>query len=126
MTEGLAGPEHADTFPPESSGTDGLHRAESAEKSEPEPSMRSHEPINVSNQEGQDEIPEGKPRKRKTFMSGYGSRSEDGDALSSMEEGKDVPDKQKFTAVGQLKATLFNSWINLLLIAAPVGSESQI
>ncbi|GFF66724.1 vacuolar calcium ion transporter [Aspergillus lentulus] len=121
MTEGLAGPEHADTFPPESSGTDGLHRAESAEKSEPEPSMRSHEPINVSNQEGQDETPEGKPRKRKTFMSGYGSRSEDGDALSSMEEGKDVPDKQKFTAIGQLKATLFNSWINLLLIAAPVG-----
>jgi Ca2+:H+ antiporter len=121
MTEGLAGPEHADTFPPESSGTDGLHRAESAEKSEPEPSMRSHEPINVSNHEGQDEIPGGKPRKRKTFMSGYGSRSEDGDAPSSVEEGKDVPDKQKFTAVGQLKATLFNSWMNLLLIAAPVG-----
>ncbi|PKX98463.1 putative sodium/calcium transporter [Aspergillus novofumigatus IBT 16806] len=122
MTDGLAGPEHADTFPPESSGTDGLHRAESAEKSEPEPSMRSHEPINVSNQEEeQDEIPEGKPRKRKTFMSGYGSRSEDGDAPSSVEGAKDVPDKQKFTAVGQLKATLFNSWMNLLLIAAPVG-----
>ncbi|EAW18261.1 hydrogen/calcium exchanger domain-containing protein [Aspergillus fischeri NRRL 181] len=122
MTDGLAGPEHADTFPPESSGTDGLHRAESAEKSDPEPSMRSHEPINVSNQEGQDEIPfEGKPRKRKTFLSGYGSRSEDGDAQSSVGEAKDMPDKQKFTAVGQLKATLFNSWMNLLLIAAPVG-----
>jgi Ca2+:H+ antiporter len=88
--------------------------------------MRSHEPINVSNQEGQDEIPEGKPRKRKTFMSGYGSRSEDGDAPSSVEDGKDVPDKQKFTAVGQLKATLFNSWMNLLLIAAPVGSKLRI
>ncbi|GFF38968.1 vacuolar calcium ion transporter [Aspergillus udagawae] len=121
MTDGLAGPEHADTFPPESSGMDGLHRTESGEKSEPEPSMRSHDPINVTKQEGQDEIPEGKPRKRKTFMSGYGSRSEDGEALSSAEEAKDVPDKQKFTAVGQLKATLFNSWMNVLLIAAPVG-----
>ncbi|KAF7136702.1 hypothetical protein CNMCM5793_006020 [Aspergillus hiratsukae] len=120
MTDGLAGPEHAGTFPPESSGTDGLHRAESVEKSGPEPSMRSHEPINVSNQEGQDEIPEGKPRKRKTFMNGYGSRSEDGDALS-VEEGKDVPDKQKFTAIGQIKATIFNSWINVLLVAVPVG-----
>ncbi|KAH1438934.1 hypothetical protein KXX68_005754 [Aspergillus fumigatus] len=123
MTDGLSGPEHADTFPPESSGTDGLYRAESAEKSEPEPSMRSHEPINVSNQEGQDEIPEGKPRKRKTFMSGHGNQSEDGNSQSSVEEAKDMPDKQKFTAVGQLKATLFNSWINVLLIAAPVGSE---
>lgn len=124
MTDGLAGPDHADTFPPESSGTDGLHRTESAAKSEPEPSTRSHEPINVSNQEGQNEIPEGKPRKRKTFMNSYGSRSEDGDL--SVEEGKDVPDKQKFTAVGQIKATIFNSWINVLLVAAPVGSELRI
>ncbi|GIJ82607.1 hypothetical protein Asppvi_001116 [Aspergillus pseudoviridinutans] len=120
MTDGLAGPEHADTFPPESSGTDGLHRTESGEKSA-EPSMRSHDPINVTNQEGQDEIPEGKPRKRKTLLSGYGSRSEDGEAVSSVEEAKDEPDKQKFTAVGQLKATIFNSWMNVLLIAAPVG-----
>ncbi|KAF7155098.1 hypothetical protein CNMCM5623_005306 [Aspergillus felis] len=120
MTNGLAGPEHADTFPPESSGTDGLHRTESGEKSA-EPSMRSHDPINVTNQEGQDEIPEGKPRKRKTLLSGYGSRSEDGEAVSSVEEVKDEPDKQKFTAVGQLKATIFNSWMNVLLIAAPVG-----
>lgn len=88
--------------------------------------MRSHEPINVSNQEGQDEIPEGKPRKRKTFMSGHGNQSEDGNSQSSVEEAKDMPDKQKFTAVGQLKATLFNSWINVLLIAAPVGSELRI
>lgn len=29
--------------------------------------------------------------------------------------------KKKFTAWGQLRATLFNSWINVLLIASPVG-----
>ncbi|RVX67616.1 hypothetical protein B0A52_08145 [Exophiala mesophila] len=30
-------------------------------------------------------------------------------------------DKKKFTAWGQIHATLFNSWINVLLIASPVG-----
>ncbi|KMP00605.1 vacuolar calcium ion transporter /H(+) exchanger [Coccidioides immitis RMSCC 3703] len=30
-------------------------------------------------------------------------------------------DKQKYTFVGQLRATLFNSWINVLLLAVPVG-----
>jgi len=31
------------------------------------------------------------------------------------------PNRQRFTLGSQLKATIFNSWINLLLIAAPVG-----
>lgn len=30
-------------------------------------------------------------------------------------------DTQKFTAVGQLRATLLNSWINVLLIFVPIG-----
>jgi Ca2+:H+ antiporter len=34
--------------------------------------------------------------------------------------GKDVP-HQPFTARNQLERTIFNSWINVLLIAAPVG-----
>ena len=34
---------------------------------------------------------------------------------------EDSPPPQKFTLGSQLKATIFNSWINLLLIAAPVG-----
>ena len=29
--------------------------------------------------------------------------------------------KKKFTFMGQLRATIFNSWINILLIAVPVG-----
>ena len=29
--------------------------------------------------------------------------------------------KKKFTAMGQIRATLFNSWINVLLIMSPVG-----
>ncbi|EER24202.1 calcium/proton exchanger family protein [Coccidioides posadasii C735 delta SOWgp] len=40
---------------------------------------------------------------------------EDPEALGGKE------DKQKYTFVGQLRATLFNSWINVLLLAVPVG-----
>ena len=29
--------------------------------------------------------------------------------------------KQKFTVVNQLRATIFNSWINILILAAPAG-----
>lgn len=35
-------------------------------------------------------------------------------------KGKDVP-HQPFTLRNQLERTVFNSWVNLLLIAAPVG-----
>lgn len=119
MTEGLTGPEHYDTFPPESSGTDHVTRVDSADKVGPEPSMHSNEPINVSSQAGPDDHQASAPRKRRTFMSGFGKNSIDGepDPLSP----KDIHEKPKFTAMGQLKATLFNSWVNVLLIAAPVG-----
>lgn len=42
------------------------------------------------------------------------SKKDDGDANN----GKNKP---KFTAWSQIRATLFNSWINVLLIASPVG-----
>ncbi|PGG95717.1 calcium/proton exchanger [Helicocarpus griseus UAMH5409] len=41
--------------------------------------------------------------------------------LSAKEHENTPLDKQKFTIVGQLKATLLNSWINVLLVAVPVG-----
>lgn len=34
-------------------------------------------------------------------------------------------DKQKYTVAGQLKATILNSWINLLLIFVPAGSNTH-
>jgi Ca2+:H+ antiporter len=123
MTEGLIGPEHSDTFPPESSGADQVARVDSAEKTFPAPSTHSNEPINVSGQVGPDEDQMGMPRKRKTFMSGFGGKSVDEETDSN--SPKDVPDKPKFTAMGQIKATIFNSWINVLLFAAPVGSKCE-
>jgi hypothetical protein len=34
-------------------------------------------------------------------------------------------ERKRFTLGSQLKATIFNSWINLLLIAAPVGNATH-
>ncbi|PYI17184.1 sodium/calcium transporter [Aspergillus japonicus CBS 114.51] len=117
MTQGLAGPEHADTFPPQSAGTDQLNRIDSAEKADTERSLHSHDPINVPQADQPDET---RPRKRRTFLNNTFRSSADEDRTAA-DSSKSMPDKQKFTAVGQLKATLFNSWINVLLFAAPVG-----
>ncbi|KAL3467397.1 sodium/calcium transporter [Aspergillus heterothallicus] len=118
MREGLEGPAHADTFPTRPTTTDTARPDSSLEKVEPEPSMRSNEPINISNHNCSESDSSGKPRKRKGVL-GLGSRSEDGETERS---ASDAPvDKQKFTFVGQFKATVLNSWINILLVAAPVG-----
>ena len=52
------------------------------------------------------------------FSTGTGMDTLKSDPAPSSKEG------QNFTAGGQLKATLLSSWINVLLIAAPVGSKS--
>ncbi|PYH88600.1 Calcium/proton exchanger [Aspergillus ellipticus CBS 707.79] len=116
MTDGLTGPDHADTFPPQSAGTDQVARTDSTDKADQ--SMHSHDPINVPRPD-EGEALDGRPRKRKTTtMFGGGPDEEDGQSVASSD--KPMP-KRKFTAMGQLKATLFNSWINVLLVAAPVG-----
>lgn len=82
--------------------------------------MRSHEPINVSfREEGDDEGK--KPRKRRTLLGKFGDQSDDEEASIASDHVE--PDKQRFTAAGQLKATILNSWMNILILAAPVGSE---
>ncbi|PWY82174.1 Ca2+/H+ antiporter VCX1 [Aspergillus heteromorphus CBS 117.55] len=112
MTDGLTGPEHSDTLPPQSAGTDQVTRIES---DKPDPSMHSRDPINVPRAD--EDTLDGRPRKRKTLNSMFGPTEDD---RSMTDSSKPMP-KRKFTAMGQLKATLFNSWINVLLFAAPVG-----
>lgn len=121
MTDGLHGPDHADTYPPGSAGTDRIGQVDSVEKAEPEPSMRSSEPLNASYVGGDGMDVDGMPRKRRTFTSKFGDDDAEASRDSS-DDPKGVADKQKFTAVGQFKATVLNSWINVLLLAAPVGS----
>lgn len=121
MNSDLSGPQHADTFPPTSSGTDQFSRPETGD-SRPglEPSTRSYDPINVaySNDNSPDDT---KPRKRKTLLGGFGVHAEVDEAASSSKSYRSAK-KHKFTFMGQLKATVFNSWINILILAAPAGS----
>lgn len=57
-------------------------------------------------------------RKRLNIFSKF---SKKGDKPDEEEDEKEKKPKQHFTAMSQVKATLLNSWINILLIAAPVG-----
>lgn len=71
------------------------------------------------------QVREGKPRRRFTKKFPFVKKEGAGDDLvvektrtRSTLFGKET---QKFTAASQLRATLFNSWINLLLIFVPIG-----
>ena len=68
----------------------------------------------------------GKPRRRGRKFPFIGKKSRIDDRT---EDEKPIErksslfkkDNQKFTAMGQLRATLLNSWINILLIFVPIG-----
>ena len=68
----------------------------------------------------------GKPRRRFTKKFPFvrnPNTEEDGDEVkkSRTRSGLFKNDTQRFTAASQLRATLFNSWINVLLIFVPIG-----
>ncbi|KAK2744191.1 hypothetical protein FQN55_006875 [Onygenales sp. PD_40] len=70
-------------------------------------------------EERENQIAEKNTPLKQRFFKRHGKGGDDDEAGQEPEDsGKD---KQKFTAVGQLKATLLNSWINVLLITVPVG-----
>ncbi|KAL4896216.1 sodium/calcium transporter [Aspergillus ambiguus] len=119
MTDGLSGPEHSFSFPPESSGTDQVSRLESIDRGGPDPSMHSTDPINVSAPDAATEDLPGVPRKRKTTK--LDGPSEDDYSVNGASDDKDLDTQPKFTVGNQIKATIFNSWINVLILAAPVG-----
>ena len=68
-------------------------------------------------------LEDGKPRRRKFPFIGKKSKTGDelGDEKPRRQSSLFKKDTQKFTAVGQLRATLLNSWINILLIFVPIG-----
>ncbi|CAI7595964.1 unnamed protein product [Penicillium crustosum] len=117
MNEGITVPEYSNTFPPEFAG--GEHETH---KSPPEPSMASQDPINVSSVHGVDSDTVGsvqaQARQRKGGILGKFKHRHDND---EWEDKKSLSSNKSFTFASQLKATILNSWINVLLIAAPVG-----
>ncbi|EED21985.1 conserved hypothetical protein [Talaromyces stipitatus ATCC 10500] len=85
---------------------------ESQEKDSPPTLAGSEDAINVSRDiDGEDDG----PRRRKTTTSDAPTVADD---AASGESGNGKP---KFTVASQLRATVFNSWINLLLFLVPVG-----
>jgi Ca2+:H+ antiporter len=103
FTQDVGGPERSSTFPPESAGSDQYTNG-------PDPSTLSQEPINVSR--GVDEP--AKPRQRQPWKFGRSSSEHEPEDDKSIEG-------PKFTVASQLRATVLNSWINVLILAAPAG-----
>jgi len=70
---------------------------------------------NYPSGKGNDAVQVPRERKQKrTFLGMLGGKSQDRKEEMDDNNGKE---KKKFTAMGQLRSTLFNSWINVLLIA---------
>ncbi|OAX83992.1 calcium/proton exchanger [Emergomyces africanus] len=112
--DNISAPHHTNTKPPASSlsAGDGIEMT-------PTGSVPSTSPLTTSKEANPHEVHEkSPPTKRRIFKNG-GSHALSG--LSTQEPEDSGKDKQAFTAVGQLKATLLNSWINALLVMVPVG-----
>ncbi|KAL1986353.1 hypothetical protein VTN96DRAFT_6585 [Rasamsonia emersonii] len=104
---------NTEVVPPPSSSSDQTRAVDGSIEERDAPSQTTpNEPISTS-QDARHSV-EGGPRQRK-------KTSDTPPQNDDEEEQKSVSDKQKFTVVGQLKATIFNSWINVLLVAAPIG-----
>lgn len=65
-------------------------------------------------------VVDGQPRKRKGWHP-FSKQDQEKPELQQRSSSFSKSSKQKFTFVGQLRATLFNSWLNVLFIFIPVG-----
>ncbi|KAF7717737.1 Uncharacterized protein PECH_007686 [Penicillium ucsense] len=125
----IEGPAYAGTFPPVPT-----------ESYEPAPSNRSDEPINdpatlsnkraldqesvtEKNQNGNEAIEStaGQTRQRKGLFGKFGRHKHDEETPASEPDDEKPVDGPKFTFASQIRATILNSWINVLILAAPVG-----
>ncbi|KAL7353338.1 vacuolar H+/Ca2+ exchanger [Histoplasma ohiense] len=104
-------PYHTDTNPPASSQSVG-----NVIEMTPAGSTTSAAPLTTTNGEQPHEVPEKSASTKRRFFRNGGNTE-----LAPLEPEDSGKDKQKFTAVGQLKATVLNSWINVLLLMVPVG-----
>ena len=61
------------------------------------------------------------PRQRKGFLSRFHRKKDNGTGNQTTDDDDSKPKRKPFTAMSQLRATVFNSYINILLIMAPIG-----
>ncbi|BDD62987.1 hypothetical protein MAP00_007939 [Monascus purpureus] len=118
-SQSLAGPEHGDGSSL-SHELSNFHRPPDTASSAPSSTAPLHIPTYADDNES--DLPLNKPRKRRTLLGSVGEESPDHDnKLTPTSSEESASKKQRFTVMGQLRATIFNSWINVLLVAAPVG-----
>jgi len=99
------------------------------EKGVSQDSQESSPPISNSTVIGSDSRIDGQgttKRRKFAFMGNIGKSGEKREATKEAKRRNRSAswlkrDKQTFTAVGQFKATILNSWINVLLIFVPIG-----
>jgi Ca2+:H+ antiporter len=135
----LNSPVHANTMPITSSGAIGHQRSKGEiEANSEERVMNNIAEEKVSEEKVPDsttgtsetaiaptpESPEVRHRKKKfNLFSKFkkNHNAEEDDSNNNNENDKDKKPKQRFTVMSQIRATIFNSWINILLLAAPIG-----
>ena len=61
------------------------------------------------------------PRRRLRFFDKLSHRKNENTGIERTRSSESKRAKSQFTFWGQIRATLFNSWINILLIMVPVG-----
>lgn len=61
------------------------------------------------------------PRRRVRFLNKFHLKGKENSGIARAPTTESKKAKQQFTFMGQIRATLFNSWINVLLIMIPVG-----
>ncbi|KAI9724087.1 MAG: hypothetical protein M1812_000806 [Candelaria pacifica] len=103
----------ANTMPPASPNTQGSSRL-------PQLAEKPRDNEQSSGETDETVVAEtGKARKRRFFK--FGKKNNNDEAMERTTTSESKKPKQHFTFVGQIRATVFNSWINVLLIAVPVG-----
>ena len=61
------------------------------------------------------------PRRRVRFLNKFHFKDKESSGIERAPTTESKKAKQQFTPMGQIRATLFNSWINVLLVMIPVG-----
>lgn len=110
-------PTHSKTMPPRSAGTDGPSTTHRRVDGNHESTPGTSETI-ADGDAGNDNHPR---NRKKGLLARFGKKSKDDDEVQRTTTSEPKKNKQKYTLVGQLRATLLNSWINVLLVAVPIG-----
>lgn len=133
LNEQTPGPRHPNTFPPDQSSPEAQFQTHDSEDPIPEFKEKEKEqseestagtstnlvPNGVSDVQGDSNG--GMKQRKSGIMRRLHMKGKNHDDAVSGSDSKNSGKNEKFTTGNQLRRTLLNSWINVLLIMAPVG-----